>query len=60
MLPRATLRHGVLAHASIFVNQTLSLINPQYLRPEGFTPEAGENFALDHFINKLISQETLN
>jgi len=60
MLPRATLRHGVLAHTSIFVNQTLSLINPQYLRPEGFTPEAGENLELDHFINRLISQETLN
>jgi hypothetical protein len=60
MLPREAMRHGVLAHSSIFVNQTLSLVNPQYLHPERYTREAAENFELDHFINKLISQETLN
>ncbi len=60
MLPREAMRHGVLAHSSIFVNQTLSLINPRYLHPERYTREAVENFELDQFINKLISQETLN
>jgi hypothetical protein len=58
-LPRAALRHGLLAHTSIFVNQTLSLINPKYLRPERFTGEAAGNFELDRFINKLIAQEAL-
>jgi hypothetical protein len=59
MLPRAAMRHGVLAHTSIFVNETLSLINPQYLRPE-HTQEANENLGLDAFINKLIAKEALN
>jgi hypothetical protein len=60
MMPRAALRHGLLTHTSIFVNQTLSLFNPQYLRPERFNREAAENFELDLFINKRIAQETLN
>jgi hypothetical protein len=40
--------------------QTLSLHNPRYLHPERYTREAAENFELDHFINKVISQESLN
>ena len=60
MLPREAMRHGVLAHSSIFVNETLSLVNPQYLRPERYSREAAMNFELDHFINKVISQETMN
>ncbi len=60
MLPRAAMRHGVLAHTSIFVNETLSLINPQYLRPQQLTREANENLGLDAFINRLIAQEALS
>ena len=60
MLPRAVMREGLLAHPSIFVNETLSFINPQHLYTHRFTREAGENSDLDGFINKLISQETLS
>jgi hypothetical protein len=60
MMPRAALRHGLLAHSSIFVNQALSLLNPQFLHRGRFTSGAGESFELDLFINKLIAQETMN
>jgi hypothetical protein len=33
-LPREMMRQTLLVHPSIFVNQTLSLINPHYLYPE--------------------------
>jgi hypothetical protein len=33
-LPREMMRQSLLVHPSIFVNQTLSLINPHYLYPE--------------------------
>lgn len=29
-LPRSALRHGLIAHPSVFINETLSLINPHY------------------------------
>jgi DcmR-like sensory protein len=60
ILPRAAMRHGLISHTSLFVNQTLTLINPQCLRPDRFTRETGANFELDHFINKLISQEAMS
>jgi hypothetical protein len=59
ILPRTAMRHAVLTHRSIFVNQTLSQINPQYLRPEHFSPEVGESLELDHFVNQLIAQEAV-
>jgi hypothetical protein len=55
ILPRAAMRRGLTAHGSIFVSETLSVLNPQYLRPERFTREAADSFHLDHFINKLIA-----
>lgn len=60
MLPRTAMRHAVLSHRGIFVNETLSLLNPQYLPPERFFDEAAENLELDSCINKLIAQEALN
>ena len=32
-LPAEAMRHGVLIHPAIFVNETLSLINPRFLHP---------------------------
>ncbi len=60
ILPRAAMRHGLLTHSSIFINQTLSLLNPQYLRPEQRTAGASEKIELDAAINQILSQEALN
>jgi len=60
MLPRKTVRHGVASHASIFINQTLSVINKQYLQREQFSHEAFDRLELDGFVNQLVSQQTVN
>ena len=60
MLPRAAVRSAAVAHSTLFVNETLSLVNPQHLRPEQFSSEAGADLNLDGFINGLLSQGTLS
>ena len=35
-LPREVMRHGLLSHPSIFINETLSLVNPHYLHPGSY------------------------
>jgi DcmR-like sensory protein len=52
-LPREMMRQGVLVHPSIFVNETLSLLNSHYMRPEAFTHVATENADLDFVIGRL-------
>ena len=60
ILPRSAMRECLLSHRGIFINQTLSLINPQYLHPERYSPETVEDCALDSSVNQLISQQALN
>ena len=60
LLPRSAMRNGLVAHPTIFVNETLSRLNPQYIHPNNFTPDSADNPELDGFINELISQETLS
>jgi hypothetical protein len=52
-LPREAMRHGLLAHPSIFVNETLSLINPHYTEPDLFTPLAVPDSEIDAAIGHL-------
>lgn len=52
-LPRDVLRHGLLAHRSIFVNETLSLVNPEYLRPESFTDRTAASAEIEAALNQL-------
>ncbi|HTV13858.1 MAG TPA: MEDS domain-containing protein [Acidobacteriaceae bacterium] len=52
-LPREMLRHGLLAHRSIFVNETLSLVNPQYLRPESVTDVAANTIEINAALDQL-------
>lgn len=52
-LPREAVRQGLVGHPSIFVNETLSRLNPHYLRPEIFTPAAAKNPQLDAAIRRL-------
>lgn len=46
-LPREALRHALLSHAGIFINETLSRINPHYLSRAAFTPEAAQSHEID-------------
>lgn len=39
-LPQSVLRQGLLSHPALFVNATLSRVNPHYLRPDLWNDEA--------------------
>jgi len=58
ILPRAAMRQGLLSHSGIFINQTLSLINPQFHTEPSV--EAAESLELDSYVNKLIAQGAIN
>ena len=52
-LPRKVLRQAVLTHPSIFINETLSLINPRYLPANLYNDDAEKNPELESLIDKL-------
>ncbi len=57
-LPRVYLRQALLAHREVFINETLSHINPHYLSPEMITEEAVDNPDLDVALKQLLHEET--
>jgi len=54
-LPREVMRHGLLVHPSLFVNETLSMINPHYLQPEFVSPAAAEKADVKATLARLMS-----
>jgi hypothetical protein len=57
-LPDHVLRQGLLSHPSIFVNETLSHINPHYLRAGSYSDRAAMNPELGSVINRLCHGDT--
>jgi hypothetical protein len=57
LLPREVLRHGLLAHRSIFVNETLSLVNPHYLRVVSAKEDFAHNAEVDAMLDQLCRME---
>lgn len=52
-LPNTAMRHGVLTHESIFVNETLSRLNPHYVRNDSFASVLKDNPALELAVTQL-------
>jgi DcmR-like sensory protein len=52
-LPRSLLRQSLLVHPSVFINQTLSLINPHYLYSEERANEPDDGEHLDAALTRL-------
>ena len=52
-LPDRAVRHGVLMHPSIFVNETLSRLNPHYMRNDSFASALKNNPALESAVTQL-------
>lgn len=52
-LPREAVRHGLLAHQSIFVSENLSMINPYFLESESPLDKAAHPILLDAAIGRL-------
>ena len=56
-LPRNLLRQGLITHPSLFLNETLSRINPHYLRSGSNWEQAAVNPELESIINRLCHYE---
>jgi hypothetical protein len=57
-LPRDVVCQGLLAHAHLFVNETLTMINPHYLQAEFYSPSALANPKLDAALDRLLAQDS--
>lgn len=55
-LPHEILRRGVLTHSTIYVNETLSMINPCFLPRESFVYEAETDPKIDLAIARLFGR----
>lgn len=56
-LPKQAVRHGFVSHASIFINETLSRINPYYTRGDSARPVQINDLELDRAITTLSSAD---
>ena len=54
-LPREVLREGLLTHQSLFINETLSRLNPHYVEQNSFSAQSLDIAALDKTIKDLSS-----
>ena len=52
-LPPEALRDGLVAHSSLYINQTLSRLNPHYVKRESFTAQPINHTALDKAVRDL-------
>jgi hypothetical protein len=57
-LPKAALRQGLLAHPALFINQTLSRINPHYLPAHAHTVHPAMTLELDSAIAQICASES--
>ncbi len=58
-MPRKFLRSGVVSHPSIFINQTLSMINPTYRYSDSFARAQSGGQEMDSFINRILEPQIL-
>ena len=54
-LPPEALRHGLLTHPSLYINETLCRLNPHYVRRESFASPMANNTVLDKTIRDLCT-----
>ena len=54
-LPREVLRHGLLTHPSLYINETLSRVNPHYVERKLFPVQLTNSTALDRAIRDLCT-----
>jgi MEDS: MEthanogen/methylotroph, DcmR Sensory domain len=59
-LPLEATKQGLLCHSSLFISQTLSLINPHYIRPESFTDLAVQNPEIEITLAGLVRSQGVN
>jgi hypothetical protein len=56
-LPPEVLRQGLVTHQSVFINETLSRLNPHYVEQGSVTSQSSNNADLDNMISCLCEEE---
>jgi hypothetical protein len=56
-LPREVLQKGLLVHRGLFINETLSLINPHYHPAESLSLDAHHESELDELLQRICETE---
>jgi len=56
-LPYETLCQGLVAHPSLFINETLSVVNPVYSHPGPFAQNAPRNPDVESLIVRLCGAD---
>jgi MEDS: MEthanogen/methylotroph, DcmR Sensory domain len=59
-LPREVLRQGLVTHPAIFLNETLAMVNPRYVREELFTEHTVLNPKLESMVSDLCKATLLD
>jgi hypothetical protein len=60
-LPPQVVRQGLVSHPSIFVNETLAQLNPNYIRSQSFSdPTMADALHLDELIDRLCRSSETN
>lgn len=59
-LPHEVLRQGLMTHQSVFLNETLSRLNPHYVKRTSFTAQSSNTPALNNMINCLCEDANPN
>jgi MEDS: MEthanogen/methylotroph, DcmR Sensory domain len=59
-LPREVMQHGLCVHRGLFINETVSLINPVYLPPEAFPSLTSRQEEVDSVLERLCAAELSN
>lgn len=52
-LPREMMRQGLLTHPGVFINETVSRLNPHYVRPEAFTGHTASDPVLEEAVGRI-------
>jgi hypothetical protein len=58
-LPRNVVQQGLLVHRALFINETLSLVNPHYFCPENFPADHGNWPGVENVL-RLFDSESVN
>lgn len=59
-LPRNILRNGLVSHPGLFINETLTILNPHCVHPNSPGQIAIADSQLDHALDRILNQGCLN
>ncbi len=59
-LPRTVLQKGLMVHRGLFINETLSLINPHYHPPGSFDLEPSQEAELEELLQRICNPQPAN